>query len=170
MKWNCNMLTCPRVQVDHMTKLMLEGGRDESEDKENHRKENRRETWAPGLAGTSSRHAHASNICAYHCCLLQPCYRFLHQNLGPSIQLLTHRSWLTSCKHYNQRGGICTLASVYRALCTTTGCWLRMQGSVIGKGHFRPRLEAALWQKRQSQRRQRGASLNQRLCLLLPWD
>ena len=38
------------VQVDHMTKLMLKGDRDESEDKEN-RKGNRRETWAPGLAG-----------------------------------------------------------------------------------------------------------------------
>ena len=34
-----------------MTKLMLDGGRDENEDKEN-RKGNRRETWAPGLAGT----------------------------------------------------------------------------------------------------------------------
>lgn len=33
-----------------MTKLMLDGGREEPEDKEN-RKENRRETWAPGLAG-----------------------------------------------------------------------------------------------------------------------
>ena len=35
-----------------MTKLMLDGGRQEPEDKEN-RKENRRETWAPGLAGKS---------------------------------------------------------------------------------------------------------------------
>ncbi len=43
------------MQVDHMTKLMLEGGRDESEDKEN-RKGNRRETWAPGLAGAHSAH------------------------------------------------------------------------------------------------------------------
>lgn len=34
-----------------MTKLMLEGNKDESDDKEN-RKGNRRETWAPGLAGT----------------------------------------------------------------------------------------------------------------------
>ncbi len=34
-----------------MTKLMLEGNKDESDDKEN-RKDNRRETWAPGLAGT----------------------------------------------------------------------------------------------------------------------
>lgn len=41
--------TCT-LQVDHMTKLMLDGGREEPEDKEN-RKENRRETWAPGLAG-----------------------------------------------------------------------------------------------------------------------
>ena len=38
------------LQVDHMTKLMLDGGRDENGDKEN-REENRRETWAPGLAG-----------------------------------------------------------------------------------------------------------------------
>lgn len=37
-----------------MTKLMLDGGRDDSEDKEN-RKGNRRETWAPGLAGTVDR-------------------------------------------------------------------------------------------------------------------
>ena len=65
VKWNLvgNMLTCLSLQVDHMTKLMLEGGRDESEDKENHRKENRRETWAPGLAGTVSRHVHVSIVC-----------------------------------------------------------------------------------------------------------
>ena len=42
-----------KFQVDHMTKLMLDGGREEPEDKEN-RKENRRETWAPGLAGDAS--------------------------------------------------------------------------------------------------------------------
>ena len=44
-----------------------------------------------------------------------------------------------------------------------------MQGSETGKGHFRPRLEAALWQRHQRQRPQRVASLSQRLCLLLPW-
>lgn len=38
-----------------MTKLMLDGGRDENEDKEN-RKGNRRETWAPGLAGSAPVH------------------------------------------------------------------------------------------------------------------
>lgn len=38
-----------------MTKLMLDGNNDESDDKEN-RKGNRRETWAPGLAGTHVHH------------------------------------------------------------------------------------------------------------------
>ncbi|KAA6426660.1 MAG: CENPE type kinesin [Trebouxia sp. A1-2] len=41
-------------KVDHMTKLMLEGNKDETDDKEN-RKGNRRETWAPGLAGQRNR-------------------------------------------------------------------------------------------------------------------
>lgn len=44
-----------------MTKLMLDGGRDENEDKEN-RKGNRRETWAPGLAGNSPVHPHPASV------------------------------------------------------------------------------------------------------------
>ncbi len=50
-----------------MTKLMLEGNKDESDDKEN-RKGNRRETWAPGLAGTHVLpHGRLCNCCS-GCC------------------------------------------------------------------------------------------------------
>lgn len=45
-----------------MTKLMLDGGREENEDKEN-RKGNRRETWAPGLAGESILHCDVTSAC-----------------------------------------------------------------------------------------------------------
>lgn len=38
------------LQVEHMTELMLKGGRDDT-DQEAPSKGNRRETWAPGLAG-----------------------------------------------------------------------------------------------------------------------
>ena len=39
------------LQVEHMTELMLKGGRDDTDQEGPSSKGNRRETWAPGLAG-----------------------------------------------------------------------------------------------------------------------
>ena len=41
------------LQVEHMTELMLKGGRDDTDQEGPSSKGNRRETWAPGLAGTA---------------------------------------------------------------------------------------------------------------------
>ena len=43
-----------RVQVDGLTRLML-GAASEDKEKVKHRKENRRETWAPGLGRVNHR-------------------------------------------------------------------------------------------------------------------
>ena len=58
--WDAVYTDTYSLQVDHMTKLMLDGSRDESDDKEN-RKGNRRETWAPGLAGA---HIQPASVCS----------------------------------------------------------------------------------------------------------
>lgn len=39
------------LQVEHMTELMLKGRRDDTDQEVPSSKGNRRETWAPGLAG-----------------------------------------------------------------------------------------------------------------------
>lgn len=99
----------PPVQVDHMTKLMLDGGREESEDKEN-RKENRRETWAPGLAGMQVLPWHTQSnkrqavcvLCLFtkSCCGCAPAVH-LHSKMpcvvGITANLGLNCQWAASC-------------------------------------------------------------------------
>ena len=49
------------LQVEHMTELMLKGGRDDTDQEGPSSKGNRRETWAPGLAGEALAATAANN-------------------------------------------------------------------------------------------------------------
>ena len=54
------------MQVDGLTRLML-GAASEDKEKAGHRKENRRETWAPGLGKLTIRYALPSLTEFIHC-------------------------------------------------------------------------------------------------------
>ena len=49
--WKPCMCIIGLLQVEHMTELMLKRGRDDTDQEGAGSKGNRRETWAPGLAG-----------------------------------------------------------------------------------------------------------------------
>ncbi len=101
-------LTHTFLQVDHMTKLMLEGNKDESDDKEN-RKGNRRETWAPGLAGTHAHHMvdcaliqlllrpFGHSLCCMRCSLCRACLNLLCASFTPWTGLFLHASGVMFC-------------------------------------------------------------------------
>ena len=161
-----------------MTKLMLEGNKDESDDKEN-RKGNRRETWAPGLAGTHVLpHGRLCNCCSACCAPFSIHYAACTASRVKQVSLYASCCTLTElilyasgvyfaqlkcialsaiiCAHLNHVSGVMKLLTIEP----------NVQDSVTGRELFRPRLRTALW-KRQSH--QLAVSLNQRLSLPCPW-